>query len=228
MRSRRPSLIATALAIVVSSCGGSSSTTKRAATVSAPSTRATTSTSRALRVPSSADLNAALLRIDDVPTGYAIATDANDSSTDTGICNKEPVSKLVPSSAKVQRAFQKAAVGPFIAEELLAYSDTTIARSAVDTFRSQAQGCTSWQDKATDGTTTTYQLAALSFPRLGDDTFAFQLNSTGGVFPVTIDYVLIRHANIVMAVVTVETLAPGPDLEPLARTALDRTNPLVG
>jgi hypothetical protein len=229
MRTKASSvLIAAATVVFVAACGGaSSSQSKRADTVTTTTTKQSPPTaSRPARVPSAPELDAAVLRIEDVPTGYAVSPPSNDTA-DQGVCNKQPVSKLVPSVVKAQRGFQKATLGPFISEVLLAYADPATAGSAIQTLRSETQGCTSYQQKGSDGTTTNYQLAPLSFPRLGDDTFAVQVNTSGGFFPVTANLVVLRRTNLVLVVATVGTLAPAADIEPLVRTALDRTSGLA-
>jgi hypothetical protein len=157
MRARPSSILIGAFLVFAAACGtGSSSQSKRADTVTTTTTSPPpTTVSRPPRVPSAAELDAALLRIEDVPTGYAVAPPSSDTA-DQGICNKQPVSKLVPSAGKAQRSFQKATLGPFIAEVLLAYTDPATAGAAIQAFRAEAQGCTSYQEKSSDGTTTSY------------------------------------------------------------------------
>jgi hypothetical protein len=62
----------------------------------------------------------------------------------------------------------------------------------IQAVRSALNQCPTFGDKQDDGTTVTYTITALSFPKVGDQTFSAKLTGAGGSVALDIDLVLAR------------------------------------
>lgn len=57
--------------------------------------------------------------------------------------------------------------------------------------------CTEWTDIDEDGTETVWRLGPLSFPKVGDETFAFRMSTVTFLGAVELDFIVWRRGNIV-------------------------------
>jgi hypothetical protein len=202
---------------------GAGGTSGRADTLKTTTSRGqegTTTTNR----QSSFDPKAAVLTLDDMPTGYSVGEDS--SSSDDALKGCPQLEALDADTtqpvAKAEAQFQAGQLGPFIQHEVAvsekgkAHDEFAKLRSAVD-----APGCQSFS-QPTDNGTATYRLGPLSVPRLGDETFALRLTGDKAAYNVTLDLVAERIGDSVsvLVVATVPLLGgPAPALDPLAHRA---------
>lgn len=101
------------------------------------------------------------------------------------------------------------------------------ARRAFDYHVDLLKDCRTWTEPDKNGDPVTYTVSPLSFPKLGDQTFAFRMTMAPIplVGSVTADAVYVRRGNIVSSVLAM-ALGPsgtsGIQLEALVRKAVDR------
>lgn len=121
-----------------------------------------------------AALFASLLTINDMPTGWTGAAPVFEPRTPggtyTSFCTQLPARSI--AAAYVE--FEKSALGPFLTHSIVVYPDSANARAALDDLMSAAQNCSQFTDSS--GSTNT--ISPLSFPSLGDDTFAVRSSGT--------------------------------------------------
>ena len=245
---RQPFLLATILLFLVACGGSSSSKNERAGTIPTSTAQAPTATTLPTSTPAAAghatttaseptptatiaptptvakglpttdQLRVALLTLDDMPTGWTTMTGSDDNST-TDICG-------VPDSSNVQQVkvsadFQKSQLGPFLTDTIGAFKHGG-AQTWMDAFKRRAS-CTQFTDTDSQGTPTTYQLAPLSFPKMGDDTFAFRLTTDAGIATIEADLVYIRWGDYIVQIGNASISSVDSDLtSSIAQKALDK------
>jgi len=203
---------------------GSNGTANRAETIKTTTTKATKAPKRsgghAGVVP-----RAALLTLDDMPTGYSAGEDSSSSNTPLKGCPQLEAlaADKTQSVAKAEAKFQAGKLGPFIDHqvEVTAKGKAQVQfarlRSALD-----AAGCQTFTQPAEGGAIANFKLGPLSVPRLGDETFALRVTGDKAAFSITLDLVAERIGDSVslLVVASVPVLGgPPPALDPLARRA---------
>jgi hypothetical protein len=187
----RVGAVAVVVGLSLAACGGGSSS--RAET---PSTRTTSAkAAKTVAVPTAAQLNAALLAVQEMPTGYAVTPDTSNSS-DKGPCDKPTLNTQVPPAAKASIRFSKAQAGPFFVESLAAYAGDG-AKRIYELAKQLFDSCPKWSETGSDGTATAYSIAPLSFPKLGDATLAFRLTGATAGATAEGDVIVVRKGNLV-------------------------------
>lgn len=184
----------------------------------------TTSTTAAEKVEE-VDAQAALLTLEDLPTGYTTSAEDDDEDPPLESCpllqaleddNLDPANK-----AEVQ--YEASQTGPIIQHSVAVLKEGEAERifqdfgEAIDTPE-----CQTLSQQTDEGETATYKLGPLSSPQLGDDTLAFRLTGDEAAFNLTLDFVAERvgNAQSLLAVGSIPVLGgPPPALEPLARKA---------
>jgi len=103
------------------------------------------------------------------------------------------------------------------------HSNTDAAEGFMDTFATEAAGCGECTQTDEDGTTTTYRFEPLSFPELGDETFATRLTAESPLGPLALDLAFARVDEATVGVVNGGFGAADTALtEQLLRTMTDR------
>jgi hypothetical protein len=196
-------------AVLLAACSGSGD--DRAQTVPAPTTTAAngapaeTANSSDTAPPSEAapadvkltkaQIKKALLTINDMPTGYSIDS-SNDDDDDTPSGCKPldslPDTDQYPDSAEIN--FTKGSFGPFVGEGITALPEGQ-AHKLLGELADALSKCSTFSSKNDDGTTTKATLQPLSFPKLGDETFAVRLAMDAEGFPLTLDLVVVRSGS---------------------------------
>lgn len=253
----RPVLVASVLLTLLSV--GCSSGSDRAATVTANSqpTRATPSASAATvpasspvsqstrshsgKAPTDADLAAVLLTVQDMPTGWAVSppsssASASDNTTFVGDPKCEGVYQQLEEHTALDHVghasteFSKGSFGPFIEEDLSSFASADVVKNELKTLKDGITACPTIKQKDADGTVTTLTASALSFPKLGDETFAVRLAGEGGgqgfSLPLTVDAVFIRTGRCGVTIAGFG-IGAGPDssqLQHAASTAVNRVS----
>ncbi|MCC6388183.1 MAG: hypothetical protein IT302_12475 [Dehalococcoidia bacterium] len=208
-------------------CGGGQKTadTVDPLPASTPNPTASVTAEAPPAIPATDSLQKMLLRLDDMPAGWSNWPD-DDNDDDDGWCGKPTAARAVPSSARASAQFQQSDFGPFLAHTVTSYKGDD-ARRAFDYNVDLLKDCRTWTEPDENGHLVTYTISPLSFPKLGDQTFAFRLTMTPVplVGLVTADAVYVRRGTIVSNVIAM-ALGPGGtsgvQLEALVRKAVDR------
>lgn len=150
------------------------------------------------RVLTSDELTAALLTVDDLPTGFSVdetaledleSTDeivraSGDSCTDLWEATETPFGdeEYVEASA----AFAGGELGPFLTQDLIAVDESAVA-SEFATLQLAIEDCTSLVSRDADGFETSVEFAPITAPDLGDKNFAFEMRITYAYGDVEVD-----------------------------------------
>lgn len=153
------------------------------------------------KVPTQTQLQAALLALQDMPTGYSAVTIADSS---TGVCQGPTTTALLQQAgptAVVSAYFAKSeTIGPVVYERLLSYPTPAAAKTAIKTIKDTFTKCTAWDEVDSSGQASHNTLAAESTSKTGDQTLAFRytshpqsdLNAVSSSF----DFLYIRKGNV--------------------------------
>lgn len=224
------------LMLILTACSGSD----RAATIDPPAAAQE-------NAASSEQLQAALLTIQDLPTGWTTAppqpsptTPSTEADEPTGFCNR-PIIIREEVPASVETEFTKGGeLSNRLLQLVVSYDNARQASKAFDDIAQAAQECTSWEE-SDESTTSALTLQSLSFPKLGDDTLAarmggeikskpnpseeFSFDITGNV---AADIVVIRSGQLITVLGQLGVGIFGPasidstETETIARRAVDR------
>ena len=161
-----------------------------------------------------AALFAGLLTINDMPTGWTGTAPVFEPRTPGGTYNSFCTQLPARSIAAAYVKLEKSAFGPFLTHTIVVYPDSANARDAFNDLMTAAQNCTQFTDSS--GSTNT--LSPLSFPSLGEDTFAVRSSGT-----VEMDAIYILVDNVLITINHGGLGAIDSTLtESSARTAVDR------
>jgi hypothetical protein len=158
-------------------------------------------------VLSSAQVMSALLALTDMPTGYAGDADTTNTTPNAtgGVCKGPNVAAIVQASgaaATGRVAFtQNPATGPSVRNTVVSLSTSKMAHALVSTFQTQAQSCTTYVTTAGGGTPISVAVSRISFPNVGDETFATRATASGsspGTTSGSADEVVVRSQNNVI------------------------------
>ena len=183
----------------------------------------------------SAGLQAKLLSVADLPTGYTLQASNSNASGDTpGAGDSSTFCKELQKVENPDKAPEHADVtfekggaslfgGAVAAEGVARYPRESDARRVFDAFVAAMRSCKTFEETDQDGTFKG-KFTPLSFPKLGDGTFAVHLAGEGGnqqlTLPIVIDFVLVRRDRVIMLVATFSIGAGGissSDLEHIVR-----------
>ncbi len=169
-------------------------------------------------------LVASLLTPADVGLGWRIAKKTS-STNPQHFCNRELVG-LKPF-ARTDAVFKRGKGGGFVAQRMSAYPGAQ-AQSVIAAVQDLVRTCSGWAHSE-KGITTSYTLAPLEFPSVGDETVAARLNASFSFRqkPVTLttDFVMLREGNVVVYLsrtAAVGQQPPAGQLAALAQTAAGR------
>jgi hypothetical protein len=212
---RKPIIACFLAATLAMPACGNSNKSGRAATVD-PTTSSTTQSVTTAPF-TQAQLQNALLALSDMPTGYA--TEPVDNSPATGVCGKPSVSSRIPSDAEAKSEFSKSTFGPFLADTIDSYKSVDVAKNFISTEQADASSCTTFKDPS-DGSDII--IAPLSFPQLGDETFAVRVTTT-----IPVDLIFIRKANVLVYVGFGGLNVDSSQTETFARQALTKAESVL-
>jgi len=178
--------------LLLSACGADSGD-ERAETVGSTSANAggSATKSKTFRL-NQEQVNAALLTVSDMPTGFTSSASTEEGSKSeslSGCAALDALDTTKDPGVKAKAAFKQSDFGPFISEDIAVQIDK--AKENYDRFASAIKTCAAFDSPNDDGEITKFTLAALSFPNLGDETFALKASGTA-MFPVSLDIAVVR------------------------------------
>jgi hypothetical protein len=204
--------------------------TSTATTATSGGTPAAASSTSPTPQPATSDLTKALLALEDMPAGWSLAPQRSPSgSTPCG----QPLPRFSEEAIESKSVeFERApTVGPSITHTIARFP-SGMAQRVIDRWRQILEQCPQWEEPANQGTTYQLRAAPLSFPRLGDQTFAVRLTVAGGGAAAQGDQVIIRRGDV-LSVLTATTAGLGAAapfdaalLEQLARKADEKLGAL--
>jgi hypothetical protein len=139
-----------------------------------------------------AELEAKLVAVADLPTGWTGGADGDDDGADEddgddgdGDGDESEMAEdcgfegdILPDDveplAEVEREFEKSDLGPFLFVSLTRFAEGEGA-TAIDALETMLQQCRDFSSSGTDGAGTKGTMQPLSFPSHGDETFAARL-----------------------------------------------------
>lgn len=165
------------------------------------------------------DLTGALLALEDMPSGWSVEPpDEDDEDDDATFCDAAPLAEEIDADATAERDFSGGEAGPFFTQ-LLSSMDEDEAENGMDYIRDSFD-CGEWTDPEDD---TVWSLAEISFPDMGDDTAAYRLSTTAGIFTANGNVIIVRDGGLLLMVVHVAIGNLDSELtEELTQKALDK------
>lgn len=168
-----------------------------------------------------------LLTLQDLPTGWtmtSIGPSDSEGDTHTFMC-REVESRGV---ASVIAEFEMSQFGPRLHHYITAYPEG-VAGEALEEMIEVSQSCLEWTTTE-NGNTMTWTLTPLSFPNLGDETFALRISTNLGILgPIEIDSIFVRTGDVITAIAYTAIGPEGVDTtvtEELMRVALRKVEDL--
>jgi hypothetical protein len=218
MRSR---FLFASLALLLAACGddddnGQAQTIETTTTVAEEGSSTTSG--------ASSDLSDVVVQLDDMPAGWSVTPPESDDDTDDELCEgQDPFNEIEPQD-EAESGFQQSELGPFVSSAASQYADEDQAGEMMDQLAEATNACQSFTQTDEDGTETEFTISALSFPDLGDETFAFRLAATTMLGPLTMDFAVVREGSTGLLIAN-GGLGAAPDselTESLLQTMLDR------
>lgn len=136
------------------------------------------------------DAEAALLTLNDMPSGWTQAQDTETSNEASAICDQEPMEDFDPVD-EASADFTGGDLGPMLFHSVAVYEDDQ-AEQAIDTFLNTMDSCDEWTEEGENGTTT-FEAKPLSFSSYGDQTVAVRIQADSEAVGVTMDMVVWRR-----------------------------------
>lgn len=146
------------------------------------------STESDVRVYSEAELQEALLVLEDLPKGWKVGEDDDEGGEDEA-CGDAVFGEAFDSD--VEANFQRSDFGPFFSESLAQLKESEAA-AGVEAFRSALAECASYTQTDEDGTETEITLEEIDAPDLGDDAVATKMTATTPLGAFVMDLCLVR------------------------------------
>jgi hypothetical protein len=220
---RRSSIVLASAVLLLAGCGGDDD--DQAQTVETTTTERSEDDSSTTTSGGSSDLNDVVVQLDDLPTGWSVTPpEETDDEGDEQICEgHDPLNAIEPQD-EAESGFQESDFGPYVASGAAQYSDDDEASEVIDQFAETANACQTFTETDEDGTVTEYTISPLSFPDLGDETFAFRMSATSPLGPFAVDVAVARQGEFMVSIFNA-ALGTAPDsalTESLTQTMLGR------
>lgn len=214
MRSMRQPLrgaaFVVAVALVTASCGDDDDqartvdvTTSTMETEPAPAESGTapaTSTTAREAVPASS-MDSVVITLQDLPTGWTASPPEAQAPQDEEFCEGQDPFDAVEPVEEAESAFEQGAFGPFLSSIAGRYASADDAQQVLDALAHAVDQCQTFTEIDDDGTETTYRFTALSFPNVGDDTYAARMSATTPVGPLALDFAFARQGQAVAGII---------------------------
>ncbi|GAA1962698.1 sensor domain-containing protein [Catenulispora subtropica] len=183
-----------------------SASTPTAGTASSPATSGPSPSATAL---SADDLEARLLTVADLPSGFSVDSDNADANGTISATDPRcrPLVDLMNSDGKPSGAvadadtsFTRSELGPNIATGLASFPSTQDAQKLMDSVTKAMRACTELTETDKDGTSYDFAVAPLESPKTGDAVGAIRMSADIGGYPAQIDIVLVRVGSTLLYV----------------------------
>jgi hypothetical protein len=217
------------LALLAVACGGDddnnrADTTEKRAQTPTPSTEPDEPDPPVL-APDQAQ--AALLTVQDFPTGYAsVPSTFGESSETEGLCNgPNLVARTTGATAVASAEFARNTTsGDGFHVAVFGYSDEDGAERLIASTKALSESCSSFLTPLADGTPATATVGALSFPQIGDETLAFRttINDTPETVVAITESVYARVGTVVVVIEQNGLYIDTAETERVARLAVSR------
>jgi hypothetical protein len=164
-----------------------------------------------------------LLSLEDMPTGWTKSSDSEAGLLDIRLdlvesesmyCSDDPDSYPIDEpTLGASAGFNRDLLGPYLSQSVLLFGSETDASRHMDWFKNEVFGCDSFSDDAVE-----WRLDEISFPPLGDDSFAVRMSTASELGEIGGDLVLLRVVNVFSLLVYIDI--GGFDAEQLEEFAL--------
>lgn len=231
---RIPTALSIAVLLLATACGGSddSSEDNRARTIEvAPSSAAPEPEGDGEKTLTEAELKAALLTVQDLPTGYTVGTtddEGEDTTTDGGSeeCSEkfEALGEADKQdvSAEAEANFEGPSLGTILEQGLESYEDEDVPQQRFDDVLAVLSECPTFSDTDETGAKTDFTVSSLSFPKMGDDTIALNIKVATADFNGSVNFVVVRLGRNVMSIAQGGLTADVPTLEQAVTKGLEK------
>lgn len=206
---RRAALVV-AVALIGASCGDdddqsrtvedTTSSTPEASASQEAGTESTETSTTTTEAPAPSAMDSVVVSLQDLPTGWTASTPEEDEKDDE-ICDGHDPFNAVEPVEEAESHFEQGSFGPFLSSVAGRYASADDAQGVLDAVADAVDQCQTFTDVDDDGNEMTYTFAALSFPKLGDDTYAARLSATTPIGPLALDFALARDGDAVVAVI---------------------------
>lgn len=184
--------LAVTATFVLAACSGSTGGSGSAATTSSGGSSAATAPAGTTSAPAP-NVKSQLLSVSDLPTGWAIDNSQDNGDTSTPPCLRSLKSKL-QTTDKAEADFVKGTDFPALQQQLAYYGTTSTAAGKYTAATGILNNCKD-VSFTTDGEKVHGTIGQLSFPKLGEDSTAWQLVLSQQGITVGIDAVLVHKAS---------------------------------
>jgi hypothetical protein len=201
---------------------GQDATAEVATTAATPASQPTTVATSApiAGLPTEDDLKPLMLTLSDMPVGWTTWNDDSGDDSSSPLCGHPGDSGI--NQVKTSVDFKKSDFGPFFSETLAVFKKGD-AEQWMDQFKAKLT-CNEDTITGDDGTPTPVELSPLSFPKIGDDTFALRMTADTGILgSYVVDAIYVRVGNKVIGILNLQLGAVDSDLtQSLTQLAVDR------
>ena len=234
---RIPRVAVPALAIAL--LAGCSSSPERAVTVGQASSNPPTQQTSAQPKPhgagdelTAAQARAGLLSVTDLPTGWSAATNfppsTNNSTVTPAVCQTvfdklDPAKGATKAKVKATASFTTGgALGQQLTMDIASF-DAENQAAKIQAVADALTKCAHVTVTDAKGAKAAMDMTGLSFPNLGDQTFAFRVTAKSGALTIVVDLatVAIGHNFVTFTTAGLQPL-PGADLEKIARAGVTK------
>lgn len=176
-----------ALAAIATGCGGSSKPSSSHTTTPSATTATSATTSTTAAPP---NLQAELLTVSDLPTGWSVDNSPSNTSTDTTPACLKDASKLPEATSKAEVSFKKGTGVPIFSQKLAYFAASGGAQAQFNQADAILGKCKDISFQS-DGQTYKGSIGALSFPKYEDGSSAYtvEVSTHGFVFGLYVLYV---------------------------------------
>ena len=186
----------------------------------------------------SKQIKGALLKIEDMPSGYTKDADLiSDEGDEDEFTSGSPKCKQLMNTldsdeeekpfGEGEVGFKESDFGPFVAESVSSFKGDRI-KDGMGKFREAFESCTVFTTTDKDGAKTKFKVAQMSFPKLGDDTIAVKMSAKEPTLGMSFDFSLVAvrvDQNVILMLnFGVGRALGGQKFEKLARLAVERIN----
>jgi hypothetical protein len=180
-----------AVVALASGCGGDDGDGQAQTFEETTTTIDETTTTRA-EEESPSDLEDVVVQLGDLPSGWTVNEEDSDAEDDDSFCEDESTAEQPDPPEEAESSFKQSELGPFVSSGAGRYGSAEEAEEAFDFFVEEFAKCDGATDVDEDGTETTYSLSPLSFPDVGDDTYAARMSASTTFGPLEFDIVVER------------------------------------